>query len=303
MEQLLNEKELKEVQGKIKFNVYFKEGARTTIHNDIDGLLCGALFNNIFDIKINGIFNLNSQANMDSTIHSENKKILNNIFLDCSILKQGILSIDHHYSKLKAWGKDSINCNKYNHKSKDIDVYGSFLHKMPMGNILWLMYLLQEDISKYTYQQQLLLIMADSFHINYLNSRYMQNCIDWLKLFNMECLIDTLNKPSLLKDIEELKAQLGFSGNGYQVFSGGVFKSHQTSKTTQEVLNNITELMGWKECKLPSFFYVHKFSNSKQYSSNINSIMADKYNFTSAIREIGRNPIMYVSRYIGTEEL
>ena len=303
MEQILTERELKIIKDKIGANAVFNCNG-TIIHNDTDGLLCGAYFNNVFhNCGIKGIFNLNSQSNMDSTIHCEDRELINKIFLDCAILKQGVLSIDHHYSKLKAWGKDSINANKYNPQSADIDKYGSFLHKMPTGNILWLMYLLGEDVSKYTYQQQLLLVMADSFYINYKNSRYKQNCIDWLKLFNMECLIETLDSPTLDNDINDTKVKMGLSGNGYQTYVGSEFKSHQTTKTTQEVLNNITELMDWKECKLPSFFYVHKFKNFKQCSSNITTIMQDKCNFTSAIREIGRNPIMYVSKYYDTEKL
>lgn len=303
MEQILTEKELKIINNKIGAKVYFNNTNGTIIHNDTDGLLCGAYFNNKYNSSIKGIFNLNSQSNMDSTIIVEDGKLINKIFLDCAIMNNDILSIDHHYSKLKAWGKNSINANKYNPKSKDIDVYGSFLHKMPTGNILWLMYLLGADVSKYTYEQQLLLVASDSFYINYLNKRYKQNCADWLKLFDMECLIKTLDSPTLVNDINSTKAKIGLSGNGYQTWSGSEFNSHLTDKTTQEVLDNITELMGWKECKLPSFFYVHLFKNSKQYSNNITNIIEDKRNFTSAIREIGRNPMMYVSRYYNTKKL
>lgn len=277
----------------------------SVVHNDLDGLLTGLYFNNKTGLSIQGIFNINSQANMDSQLYTTTKKMKEYIYLDCSIIHKDLTVIDHHVMPVQAYNYSSnnFNCNYYHEASKDIKKYGSFLHKNPTGCISWLLYIMGEDISKYSLEQKMLICMSDSLYINFNDVRYKQNCIDWLKLLHQEELIEVLERPNIIAEIDDLKAQIGIVGNGYQVYDNGTFKSYKTNYTTQEVLNNISDIMEWKQVNIPVFNFVCLFDNKKYYCSQIDYVLANTRNLTCAIRTISRNPIMYVSEFYDIQSL
>lgn len=284
----------KQVQETIKQNVKAKHG--TVIHNDTDGILSGLYFNHKTNSSIQGMFELNSQPNMYSKLRLVKPKPREYIYLDCSIIDNRFFVIDHHSQPVEGYSDNNINCNKYT-DYKDISYQNNFFYKNPTGNILWLMYLLEEDVSKYSYQQQLLLVMADGFYTNY--QKYSQNSKRWLKAFDMECLQDTLNSPTIEEDIFKLKRQLGMYGVGYQILTKNGYTSYKANTMTQEVLNRISILMNWKQVKLPAFSYCYYFNNKKYMFGDIEEVKADKNNFTCAVRSM-RNGVfseIYVSEY------
>ncbi len=252
------------------------------IHNDIDGLLSAIYIYYKTGLSINGFFTINSQPYMKTELICENKNIIDCIFLDCSIINDKMLTIDHHTVTSEFYNDNNYNCNKFTIYN-DILNSKNFYHKNPTGCINWLIYLFGENINSFTYKQKLLLILADSFYDNY--NKYKNNCNDWIKVFKQEELYEVLNSPTLIEDIENLKKELGIVNQGYQTYTRSGFISHNTNKTTQEVINNICRIMEWDKLTLPTFKYNIIFDNYKCKLSERNIIVENK-GFTSAIRTI-----------------
>lgn len=302
---LLNAKERKGLADRIKFEtIWDKE--YTMIHSDLDGVLSGLYLHHKYGIKIGGFFEVNSSEYNHSKIYCVERKLKNYIYLDLAITHKDCFVIDHHSQYL--YGENNINCVKYTPYA-ELNKW-NFPKKNPTGNILWMLYLLNENLDKYTYEQKLLLCIADSFHTNY--HKYKDNCKRWLKYFDMECLIEVLENPSMFQDANRIIKQLHIQDQAYQTYVDGNFYNCEFSTysdnsiTTQKFMDNISKLMGWKQVQLPVFSYVHKFSNHKVKVKDVEELLrTNKRIFTSAIRSMkyGADSLMYVSEYVESEEL
>lgn len=257
------------------------------IHNDYDGLISGLFLYNKTKLPLNGIFQINSQKNMDTNLYCNDIEYLNDfVFNDCSIINKNCVTIDHHSVLTQFYNENNYNCNKYT-EYKDITKGSNFHHKNPTGNICWLLYLFGEPVDTYTYKQKLMIVLADSLYDNF--RKYPSNCRDWLDDMGLQTLYSVLKSDSLEGDIIDLKKELCLYNQGYQIlnnnkeFVSNVFDREPI--TTQLLLDKIADIMDWNKMSLPEFKHKIILENEIKQINEVPKILDGIY-LTSAIRSV-----------------
>lgn len=256
----------------------------TVIHNDIDGLLSGLYIYQQFNIPIVGICELGTNdqdigcLSINEKFNIEDPDVFDKIlFLDCGVAFEKAKVIDHHTMPEKYYNKRKINYCKYFSKDNSIQ------NKCPVGNILWLMAIHNEDFRKYNELQQKLIISADGTHMNYFNyPNNTQYAIDCLGLNDLIPTIKQMGK-NRCNIIDSL---LGMNNDPFfrcaRNFKNGL------GKTIDEIAFEINKIMNWKgnpfiDGKNNRIKLITHCWNSKTHPEHLDPHKALKNTFTHTI--------------------
>ena len=284
----------------------------TVIHNDLDGLLSGLYIYQKYNIPIVGICELGTN-NDDIGCLSINSEFYDDeyrgrldwesiLFLDCGVICDKAKVIDHHSSPNLYYNERKINYCKYFSKTDSIT------DKCPLGNILWLMAIHNEDVSLFNELQQRLIIAADGTHSNYFN--YPENtkyALETLGLIVLEGTIKKYGKERYRIIDSELEMNLDPFFRSSKGFLNGL------NKSIFDVANNINRIMNWSgnafmvknPKRIRIFTYVwkketHPVSHSKLYETQYNTFthtITQKDESRSTIIEIWKDRLIFPEKF------
>jgi len=232
-------------------NEYLERYEKQVIHNDFDGILSGLYLYNQAKLDVAGIINYDNALSIDSTPLSN--AFINSQFIFNDVATSRIASFDHHlqYSQIS----NCLNVNNYFNIDKP-------KHKMPFGNICWLMFIFRDNYKKYSLEQLQLIFLSDGFFKFALNPSFQDNILEWctrLKLDNMIHFVESFKND----EWQEL-AQYWLSGEIRAIDNKYYWvTSEGDPQAAQNKINELANIFNWKPFKLPSIDYNYNLSTNR----------------------------------------
>lgn len=233
-------------------------------HTDLDGIISAAYVYHKTGKPLVGLCNLSNSGTTKIRTTEASTSLQHQLFLDLSIVDNNCWSIDHHYLPIDKLPHKAINANKYYEAMELRD-------KNPTGNILWLMFLFNEDYCKYSQEQLTALSIVDSTFANY--NKYKDNMINWSEKLKFAPVLSAIEQLSHNKFyFNDLSIEKFGIHRQQQVtwYKDQYYYNYNTARgevkvPLQEIFTKVALYFGWEPLTVPTFTNTIDYDN---YSSN-----------------------------------